>query len=81
MRLHDAAIAIAGVSLVVAYLNGLPPRVVLGSLIALPLALAQLWQFERIRRGYPTRWLTLTLGAIGLFALTAYLTLVGFILS
>jgi len=81
MRLHDAAIAIAGVSLVVAYLNGLPPRVVLGSLIALPLALAQLWQFERLRRGYPTRWLTLTLGAIGLFALTAYLTLVGFILS
>ena len=81
MRLHDAAIAIAGVSLVMAYLNGLPPRVVLGSLIALPLALAQLWQFERIRRGYPTRWLTLTLGAIGLFALTAYLTLVGFILS
>lgn len=81
MRLHDAAIALAGVSLVVAYFYGLPHRVVLGSLIALPLALAQLWQVERIRRGYPTRWLTLTFGAIGLFALTAYLIMVGFVLS
>jgi len=78
MRLHDAAVVIAGISLVVTYFYGLP---VLGSLIALPLALAQIWQVERLRRGYPTRWLTFTLGALGLFALTSYLTLVGFILS
>ena len=81
MRFHDIAILLAGLLLALAYLNGLPSRVALGSLIAAPLAIAQIWQIERIRRGYPPRWTTLTLGALGLFALTTYLILIGYVLS
>ncbi len=79
MRLHDIAILFAISSLFLAYLNGLPQRVALGSLIVLPLALAQIWQMERIRRGYPVPWRTLTISAVGLFSLAAYLQLIGFL--
>jgi 1,4-dihydroxy-2-naphthoate octaprenyltransferase len=81
MRMHDLAIAFAVLALILAYLNGLPQRVALGALIALPLAIAQIWQLGRIRQGYPPRWQLLTLSATGLFALTAYLEMVGYILS
>ncbi len=81
MRIHDFAILFAVFSFIVGYFNGLPPRVAYGSLIALPLAIAQLWQMERIRRGFPPRWTTLVLGALGLFGLTAYLVFIGYVLS
>jgi len=81
MRLHDLAILFAIVSFTVASFNGLPRRVTIGALIALPLAAAQIWQMDRIRRGYPARWRTLTNGALGLFGLTAYLELIGYLLS
>ncbi len=79
MRLHDITILFAIGSLGVAYLSGLPQRVALGSLIALPLALAQIWQMERIRRGYPVRWGLLTFSAVGLFSLAAYLQIIGYL--
>lgn len=81
MRLHDIAILLAIAGLAAAAWGGLPRRVSLGSLIALPLAVAQIWQMWRIRNGFPPRWRVLTSGAAGLFALTAYLMLVGFLLS
>lgn len=81
MRLHDYAVFFGVLSFTIAYLNGLPGRVALGGLIVLPLALAQIWQMSRIRRGYPPNWRVLTLGAILLFGLSAYFIGLGFILS
>jgi len=81
MQFHDAAIMLAIVFFGIAFLVGLPWRVGFGALIALPLAAAQIWQMGRIRRGYPPRWNTLTFGALALFALTAYLELVGYLLT
>lgn len=81
MRMHDAAILLAVLTYLLAFLTGLPSRVALGGLIALPLALAQVWQLGRIRQGYPPRWQLLTISATGLFALTAYLELIGYVLS
>jgi 1,4-dihydroxy-2-naphthoate octaprenyltransferase len=81
MRAHDLAVVFALLSLAVAYLNGLPPRVALGALVATPLGLAQVWQMRRIRLGFPPRWTTLTISALALFALTAYLELAGYLLS
>ena len=79
MRLHDIAILFAIIFLGVASFYTLPQRVALGSLIALPLALAQIWQMERIRRGYPARWRILTFSAVGLFSLAVYLQLIGYL--
>jgi len=81
MRLHDYAIFFAVVSFVVAFFLRLPGRVAGGALIAVPLAIAQIWQMDRIRQGYPARWRTLTYGAMSLFGLTAYLELIGFLMS
>ena len=81
MRLHDLAIITAAIALVAAIASGVPTRVGLGALIVLPLGLAQLWQTRRLRLGFPPRWRTLTLFALVLFGLTAYLELVGFLLA
>ena len=81
MKLHDLAILFAVASFVVAFFNGLPRRVTIGVLIALPLAIAQIWQMDRIRRGYPARYRTLINVALSLFGLTAYLELIGYLLS
>jgi 1,4-dihydroxy-2-naphthoate octaprenyltransferase len=81
MRLHDLSILLAVVALVSGFFSGLPARVALGSLIALPLGMAQIWQMARIRAGYPPHWRTLTFSALGLFALAAYLQLAGYLLS
>lgn len=81
MRMHDGAILLAVLTFLLAFLTGLPSRVAMGGLIALPLALAQVWQLGRIRQGYPPRWQLLTISATGLFALTAYLELIGYVLS
>ncbi len=80
MRLHDLAIFFSIVSIIVAVFLGMPFRVAINTLIALPLALAQLWQMERIRRGFPPRWRTLTYSALALFALTAYLEMLGYLM-
>ena len=81
MKLHDLAILFAIASFAVAFFNGLPRRVMIGVLIALPLAIAQIWQMDRIRRGYPARYRTLINAALSLFGLTAYLELIGYLMS
>ncbi len=81
MRFHDAAILFAGLAFLGAYLSGFPWRVSLGTLIAVPLGIAQIWQMSRIRRGQPPNWKILTLNAMLVFGLTAYLEWMGFIFS
>jgi 1,4-dihydroxy-2-naphthoate octaprenyltransferase len=81
MRMHNIAIVFAILNMIVAFYLGLPRQVVLGSLIALPLAIAQIWQMDRLRQGFPTRWRLFTYNALALFALTAYLELIGFLLN
>jgi len=81
MKLHDLAILFAILSFLTAYALGLPDRVALGALISFPLAIAQVWQLNRIKAGLPPRWRTFTLSALALFAMTAYLELMGYIFS
>lgn len=81
MRVHDAAIASAYLSIVIAFAFGMPRRVALGSLIALPLGVAEIWMLWRIRQGDPPRWTLLTSSAVLLFGLTTYLQLAGYWLS
>jgi 1,4-dihydroxy-2-naphthoate octaprenyltransferase len=81
MNWHDVAIAFALISLALAYFYGLPRRVALGSLIAVPLAIAQIWQVRRLRQGYPARYPTLVYSSVALFSITAYLELAGYLLS
>lgn len=81
MRAHDLAILLAAVVMAYASSSGLPYRVALGSTLALPLAAAQLWQMERLRRGFPARWRTITTVAMGTFGLTLYLEVVGYLLT
>ncbi len=79
MRAHDGALILAYASLAVALFSGMPPRVVIGALLGLPLALVQAWQLRRIRSGVTPRWPTMEMNAMALFALTAYLELVGYL--
>ncbi len=81
MRLHNLAILFAILSFLTAYVLGLPDRVALGALISFPLAIAQIWQLNRIKAGLPPRWRTFTFSALSLFALTTYLELMGYIFS
>lgn len=81
MRMHDAAIIFAGLAFLGAYLSGLPWRVTLSTLIAVPLGIAQIWQMSRIRHGQPANWVIFTWSALLLFALTAYLEWMGYIFS
>jgi 1,4-dihydroxy-2-naphthoate octaprenyltransferase len=81
MRFHDYAIIFAGLAFLGAYLSGLPWRVSLGTLIALPLGIAQIWQMNRIKRGGSPNWNILAWSALLLFGLTAYLEWMGYIFS
>ncbi len=81
MKIHNLALLFAIISFLTAYVIGLPDRVALGALISFPLAIAQIWQLNRIKAGLPPRWRTFTLSALALFAMTAYLELMGYIFS
>lgn len=81
MKLHDLALLFAIATFLGAYVIGLPDRVALGALISFPLALAQIWQLYRIKAGLPPRWPTFTISALILFAMTAYLELMGYLFS
>jgi 1,4-dihydroxy-2-naphthoate octaprenyltransferase len=77
MVLHNLAIIGAIISIIIAYLLGMPLRVALSTVIVLPLSLAQIWQMSRIRRGFPPQWRLLTYNAIAMVGLTTYLEIVG----
>lgn len=80
MWLHDAALTLAFVSLGVGYVLGLPYKVAVGPMIALPLAVAQIFTLWRIRGGAPPRWTMLTISAVVILGLMAYLELAGYLL-
>ncbi len=81
MRVHDAALALAFMILGAGYFLGLPYRVAVGPLLALPLGVAQVWTLWRIRGGAPPRWSLLTANAVVILGLMAYLELVGYLLT
>lgn len=81
MRLHDVAVVAGCLALLLGILLDIPGRVTLGLLIVLPLAVAQVWQMGRIRRGARPNWRLLCGGAVALYALAAYLTFAGFAAS
>jgi 1,4-dihydroxy-2-naphthoate octaprenyltransferase len=70
MRLHDISLLVAFLLLAIAITAGLPWRVGYGAMLALPLALAQIWTISRIRAGAKPNWPLLT-----------YLMLAGYLLS
>lgn len=81
MRMHDGAIAFAGLLLASAVAGGLPRAIGWGGLIVLPLAIAQTWQMRRIRSGQPPRWRNLTVSAVAMVGLMTYFTFLGFVAS
>lgn len=81
IRIHNASLAASAASLILAAIFGVPARIAFSTAIALPLAGAQIWQMWRIRRGLTPLWRSLTLGAVGLFALVVYFELIGFLLG
>jgi 1,4-dihydroxy-2-naphthoate polyprenyltransferase len=52
---------------------GLPMGIALPAFLTFPLGLLQIWQLRRIADGVKPNWTTLTLNAMVLFAVTAYL--------
>jgi len=81
MWLHDAALTLAFVSLGLGYLLGLPYKVAVGPLIALPLGVAQIFTLWRIRGGTPPRWTMLSISAVVVLGVMVYLELAGYLLS
>jgi len=73
MVLHNALILSAFVLLLLAGGLGFPRFAMWSGLISLPVGLLQIWQMRRIASGVKPNWNAMTLGALALFALTAYL--------
>jgi 1,4-dihydroxy-2-naphthoate octaprenyltransferase len=81
MAAHDVALLTGLLLVAVALFFGLPGRVGFGFLLVVPLAFAQIWQMDRIRRAFPARWNLLTAVAMATFGLALYLELTGFLLT
>lgn len=73
MLAHNLLILGAYVALGLATLVGLPASIALPALFTLPLGLLQIWAMSRIAAGARPNWFALTLAAVALFGLTAYL--------
>jgi 1,4-dihydroxy-2-naphthoate polyprenyltransferase len=73
MFMHNVLIFFAYLLLGMAAVYGLPWFLTWPGLLTFPLGLFQVWQMTRIANGYPPRWRLLTLTAISLLGLTAYL--------
>ncbi len=73
MFLHNLLIFFAYLLLGLAALLGLPWGLTWPVLLALPVGLFQIWQMSRISAGAPPSWRLLTISAISLVGITAYL--------
>lgn len=73
MNLHNLLILTAFVVLGIAIFSGLPRLVGLPVFLTLPLGLLQIWQVRRIMNGMKPNWTAVTLTALILFAVSAYL--------
>ncbi len=73
MSLHNVLILTSFLILLLARLFGLPWFAMVAGLLSLPVGLFQIWQMRNIANGQKPNWNALTIGALALFALTAYL--------
>ena len=73
MTLHNMLILTAFLLLGLAAAFGLPLAIALPPFLVLPLGLFQIWYMTRIAAGAKPHWKLLTLTAVSLFGLTAYL--------
>lgn len=73
MFFHNLLIFVAYLLLGFAALLGLPWGLTWPALLTLPVGLFQVWQMSRISGGAPPSWKLLTLSAIALVSITAYL--------
>jgi 1,4-dihydroxy-2-naphthoate octaprenyltransferase len=73
VRLHHILVAAAYILFAVSFAYGLPPAIALPPFFTLPLALFQIWYMTRIADGAKPNWTILTLTALTMTALTAYL--------
>ncbi|HEX7973687.1 MAG TPA: prenyltransferase [Anaerolineales bacterium] len=73
MVLHNLLVLSAFVALGLAALFGLPRFVALPAFLTLPLGLLEIWQMRRIAGGGKPNWTALTLNAVAMFAVMAYL--------
>ncbi len=77
MTLHNVLILFSFLLLGLAMLLGMPIPIGFPAFLTLPLGVLQIWQMRRISEGAKPNWQTLTLTAIILFGMTAYLLAVG----
>lgn len=73
MRLHNLLILGAYLLLGLATLFGLPSAIALPAFLSLPLGMLQIYQMNRIAAGIKPNWNALTLTAVTLVSVTAYL--------
>jgi len=73
MGLHNILILTAFLILLLARLFGYPWFATLAGLLPLPLGLFQIWQMRNLAAGAKPNWNALTIGALALFTLYAYL--------
>lgn len=73
MRLHNFLIVSAYLLMGLAVLLDLPLRIALPALLTFPVGLLQIWNMNRIAAGLRPNWTALTLTAIALFGVPAYL--------
>ena len=73
MSLHNVLILTSFLILLLARLFGLPWFAMVAGLLSLPVGLFQIWQMRNIANGQKPNWNALTIGALSLFALSAYL--------
>jgi 1,4-dihydroxy-2-naphthoate octaprenyltransferase len=71
--LHNILILTAFLILLLASLFGYPRFAVIAGLLPLPIGLFQIWQMRNIVNGARPNWNALTIGAMALFSLMAYL--------
>jgi 1,4-dihydroxy-2-naphthoate octaprenyltransferase len=73
MSLHNLLIFTNYILLGIALIYGMPLSIAIPPLLLLPLGLFQVWTMNRIAEGVKPNWKMLTLTAVLLFGLTAYL--------
>lgn len=73
MRMHNLLVLGAYLLLGLAALFGLPSAIALPAFLSLPLGMLQIYQMNRIAAGVKPNWNALTLTAVTLFSVTAYL--------
>lgn len=73
MGLHNILVLSAFLLVIVAGLFGFPRFAVIAGLLSLPLGVFQVWHMRGIANGAKVNWNLLTLVALALFAITAYL--------